>query len=452
MRVLLADPPDLFLQGSGLTRQVLPMGLGSLAAVLRPDHDVAMLLPDARAYTGRDPWGELVGAATAFAPDVIGLTAVTATWPAARRLIGLFTAALPGVPIVLGGVHVTFCPDEAARVPGVYAVVVGEGEEALPALLAGLAAARAGRPFDPASVPGVVVADESGAIRRGPSRPALRDLDALPIPDRDAVLWKADLQPAFYQALITLRGCPYRCIYCSVPNGPDGKTRYRSPACVAREVQYLRDRYRIPYVFYHDSVFTLHRRRTLEICDQLEVLALRIPFAIQTRADRVDEALLDRLRAVGLHQVFFGIESGDAQSLKLIRKDMPLEIIRSAVKLVKSRGIRCTGFFMIGFPWETRAQMLRTAEFACSLGLDAVSLFSATPLPGTELWEMAKASGTTLAESIDFRAPQQNLTALPSDEYAALFHEIKERIDAHNQAAMLSTLHAWPGSGLPQQL
>jgi len=157
--------------------------------------------------------------------------------------------------------------------------------------------------------------------------------------------------------------------------------------------------------------------------------------------------LLDRLVETGLHQVFFGIESGDAHTLELVRKDMPLEQIRRAVGWVKSRGVRATGFFMIGFPWETRAQIERTADFATGIGLDAVSLFSATPLPGTELWEMTREQ--PLPESVDFRAPVVNLTALPTDEYAALFHDVKSRVDAYNQAQMMTTLRAWPGSGIP---
>lgn len=450
MRVLLIDPPDLFLDGRGVTRQVLPMGLGQLAAVLRPHHDVSLLLPDARAYLGSDPWGEIVRAVEAWRPDAIGITSVTAAFPSARRLAGLLAAALPSVPVVMGGVHPTFRPEEAARVRGVRAVVAGEGEVSFPALLAGFEAERAGRPFDPASIPGVYVSDGGGAlarVRRGPEREPIGDLDALPFADRDHVLWPDDLQPTFYQALITLRGCPYRCIYCSVPNGPEGRTRYRSADNVAAEVAHLRERYGVNYIFYHDSVFTLNRRRTLEICDALDTRGLRIPFACQTRADRVDEALLDRLAATGLHQVFFGIESGDRESLKLIRKDMPLEQIRRAVKWVKARGIRCTGFFMVGFPWETPELIRATSEFACDLDLDAVSLFSATPLPGTELWEMSR--GQALPETIDFRSPEVNLTSLPGDEYAKIFEEVRARITAYNQSTMMASLPAWPGSGLP---
>ncbi len=128
---------------------------------------------------------------------------------------------------------------------------------------------------------------------------------------------------------------------------------------------------------------------------------------------------------------------------------MPLEKIRTAVNMVKARGIRCTGFFMVGFPWETEPLIRGTAEFATDLGLDAVSLFSATPLPGTELWEMSK--GTVLPESIDFRTPQVNLTALASDEYARIFGDVKAHIDAYNQSQMMAAFHAWPGAGLPDQ-
>jgi radical SAM superfamily enzyme YgiQ (UPF0313 family) len=97
-------------------------------------------------------------------------------------------------------------------------------------------------------------------------------------------------------------------------------------------------------------------------------------------------------------------------------------------------GIRCTGFFMIGFPWETSVEMNRTAEFAASLGLDAVSLFSATPLPGTELWDMVDSS--LVPDSVDFRTPQANVTTLPDDRYAALFSEIKAGLDDYNQTQM----------------
>jgi radical SAM superfamily enzyme YgiQ (UPF0313 family) len=95
---------------------------------------------------------------------------------------------------------------------------------------------------------------------------------------------------------------------------------------------------------------------------------------------------------------------------------------------------------MIGFPWETQAQMTKTADFATSLGLDAVSLFSATPLPGTELWEMV--GGTPTPDSVDFRTPQVNVTSLTDDAYAKLFAGIKARMDAYNEGEMYERIGA----------
>jgi radical SAM superfamily enzyme YgiQ (UPF0313 family) len=142
----------------------------------------------------------------------------------------------------------------------------------------------------------------------------------------------------------------------------------------------------------------------------------------------------------GCEQIFFGIESGDLESLAKIRKKMSLESIRAAVELVKARGIRCSGFFMVGFPWEDEVLIERTAEFATSLGLDAISLFSATPLPGTELWTLA--GGSHMPGSIDFRTPQVNLTKLPDAEYAALFGRVKSRIDRYNESTMMARARA----------
>src|SRR5690606_20224843 len=107
----------------------------------------------------------------------------------------------------------------------------------------------------------------------------------------------------------------------------------------------------------------------VEICECLIARDLALPFACQTRAERVDAELLDLMVEAGCHQIFFGIESGDVDSLRKIRKKTPLDVIRGAVDMVKARGIRCTGFFMVGFPWENEHLIDKTVAFACELGL-----------------------------------------------------------------------------------
>ncbi|MFZ5482230.1 MAG: B12-binding domain-containing radical SAM protein, partial [Myxococcota bacterium] len=189
----------------------------------------------------------------------------------------------------------------------------------------------------------------------------------------------------------------------------------------------------VPYLFFHDSVFTLHRKRTLELCRLLVARDLVVPFTCQTRADRLDDELLDALAAAGCRHVMFGIESGDAETLARIHKAMPLARVRESVAATRARGMRTTGFFMIGFPWETREAIERTADFAVEVGVDMVSLFSAVPLPGTELWEIA---GGGVPDAVDFRAPQVNLTRIP--DYPELFAAVKARLTAYNEARMLT--------------
>lgn len=436
MRVLLIDPPNQALRGGGGI-QVHPLGLGYLAAMLEPYHDVRQLICDLGDYQGGDPWPTIAAAITEEAPDLVGIGSVTATFGAAMTAGRLVRSLLgPSVPIVLGGVHPTFRPEEALTAPVDY-LVRGEGEHTLLELVDTL---ESGGPTE--AIAGLWQRDPTGAIIKGPARPPMRDLDALPFPSRRGVVWPERIQPAFYQSIITLRGCPYRCIYCAIPASADKLTRYRSAGNVADEIAHLVEHHQIPYLFFHDSVFTLNRKRTLAVFDALKQRGIQVPFACQTRADRVDQPLLERMTEAGCHQIFFGIESGHAESLERVRKDMPLETIRDAVARVKAQNIRCTGFFMVGFPWETEEHIRATADFATDLDLDAVSLFSATPLPGTELWDIS--SDVVLPESIDFRKPEVNLTSMDSQAYADLYTEVSEVLVEYNRAQMGRALTSWP--------
>ena len=160
MKVLLADSPDEFLLRDGLTRQVQPLGLAYVGAALARRHDVRFLLPDTRAYRGDDPWGEIARAIAAESPDVVGLTAVTATYPAACRLARLVKEIDASIPVVLGGAHASADPVAAADgEPAVDFVVRGEGEETMARLVDALDASRRGRGLDWTQVPGLLWRD-----------------------------------------------------------------------------------------------------------------------------------------------------------------------------------------------------------------------------------------------------------------------------------------------------
>ena len=442
--MLLAEPPELFLAGTGHTRQVGPLGLAYVGAALAREHDVRFLLPDTRSYPGNDPWGEIERAIRDEAPDVVGITAVTANYSNAGALAAVVKRTNPEILVVLGGVHASTEPAAAlVGAPEIDVVVQGEGEVTMSELLRHVDPGRL-EPTQLRDIPGLYWRDSDGAVANSCARTPIADLDTLAFPLRQGLVWDDDLQPAFHQGIVTVRGCPYRCIYCAVPSSNERKTRYRSAHNVADEVAALRANHQVPALFFHDSVFTMRRSRTVEICDALIERDLVVPFHCQTRADRVDPALLEHMKAAGCEQIFFGIESGDADSLIRIRKKMDLPTIRNAVAMVKELGIRCTGFFMVGFPWETEARMRLTIDFATTLDLDAVSLFSATPLPGTELWEMA--GGGHMPDSVDFRTPQVNLTSMPDDTYADLFRGFSEQLDQYNADQMHQRVAAMQGA------
>lgn len=430
LKILLVDPPQLFLRAAGQTRYVQPLGLAYVAAALNPHHEVAMLLPDTRAYTGNQPWECLQQAIVDFAPEVLGFTAVTATFPAAQTLAKLARQALPELVTVIGGTHASADPLGCLGSASAFDyLVAGEGERTMLDLVNQLE--DLGKRFDPHKVPGLAWRDSAtGAIVRSTPRPPEPDLDNIAFPDRTNLLWPDQLHPTFYQSIITLRGCPYRCIYCAVPSSEGKRTRFRSAANVADEIELLVAQHQIPGFFFHDSVFTLNKRRAAALCNELIQRRVNLPFYCQTRTDRLDDEMADLLREAGCEQIFFGIESGDVESLTRIRKRTSLEEVEGAVQRVKSRGIRCTGFFMVGYPWETESLIKKTVDFATSIDLDAISLFSATPLPGTELWDITDSS--QLPESIDFTTPQVNLTRLSDAAYKRAYAQAQHRVHQYN--------------------
>lgn len=435
MRILLADPPQVFLEGNGTTRQIHPLGIATIGAVLKAEHDVRFLLPDTRGYQGDHPWDEIAEAVRTAAPDVVGITTISATFHSAKKLAEVVKTIDPQIWTVLGGVHPTVEPLQTLQnASAVDFVVRGEGEHTMLELVRALDGIALGERFQPDAIQGLVWRHESGEIRMSSRRPAITDLDSLPIPLRQHLVWPDDIQSAFYQGMITQRGCPFRCIYCAQSSGEERGVRFRSPENVVDEIAHLKERHQVPSVFLHDSVFTVNRHRAIAICRLKLDRELHIPFYCQTRADLVDAELLDHMAKAGCGRIMFGIESGDAESLKRIGKGMTLETIVDAVGMVKERGIRCTGFFMVGFPWESGQLMTQTVDFATSLSLDSVSLFSATPLVGTELYRMV--GRVSMPGSVDFRTAQVNLTQLSDEQYVELFAELSARIDAYNQAEM----------------
>ena len=434
MKLLLADAPHMFVQKQGTSRHTLPLGLAYIGSFLEAEHDVKILLPDTRPLTDGDPWHILRTTIEAESPEVVGITAVSALYPSAVRLAQEVKQINPEIVTILGGAHATVDPVGAITGdPALDYVVVGEGEETLRDLLREMN--RDLQDVNPATIPGLFWVDRSdGKVNHSGYRLPINDLDRLPLPMRSNLVWQEELNDAFYQTMITCRGCAYQCVYCAASTLCRGSVRCRSPKHVVDEMAHLQQHHGISYLFFHDAVFTLQRRRTLELCERIVQHRLGISFNCQTRVEHVDPVLLERMKAAGCAHIFFGIESGCMETLKRIGKQFDLQQVKRAVKMVIGQGIQCSGFFMIGFPWETASMMAATADFAMQLELSSIFLFSATPLPGTRLWDMIDTR--QIPTSIDFRWPEINLTRLTDQSYRDLYQHINDQFNAYNEAMM----------------
>jgi radical SAM superfamily enzyme YgiQ (UPF0313 family) len=190
---------------------------------------------------------------------------------------------------------------------------------------------------------------------------------------------------------MTSRGCPYRCLFCDRPH-LGKKFRARSAINVVDEIEECVKKGIGEFIFYDDT-FTIDRQRVFDICDEILRRKLDIMWDIRTRVDNVDKVLLERLKAAGCARIHYGVESGNPEILKVLRKGITIEQVERAFKLTKEAGIATLAYFMIGSPGETRSQILETIKFARKLAPDFVHFSIATPYPATPLYQIGLEGG-----------------------------------------------------------
>ena len=190
--------------------------------------------------------------------------------------------------------------------------------------------------------------------------------------------------------IITTRGCPYSCIYCSAPITAGKRMRYRDTVKVVDGIEMLIKKYGVKEVRIEDDNFTLKRVHTVAICEEIIKRKIKIHWGHPNgvRIDKLDPDLLKLMKKAGCYQMSLGIESANQRILDLIKKRLNKDLVRKTVEEVHKAGIQAVGFFMIGFPTETKKEMKETINFACSLKLDRANFTKATPLPGTALYDM----------------------------------------------------------------
>ncbi|MCJ8500142.1 B12-binding domain-containing radical SAM protein [Desulfatitalea alkaliphila] len=323
---------------------------------------------------------KLRAALDAFAPDVVGATAVTMNFPDAVAIIREAKAHRPAIVTMMGGPHVSFDVDNTLRRhPELDLIVIGEGEATLAELIPALKTPR--RWPDIAGI----AFRRGDAVVRTPERPLIDDLNRLPLPARHLLPMSRYQALGFPASIITSRGCPNRCIFCLGRRMVGSKPRFRDPRRVVDEIAHLLT-YGISRINIADDLFTADKRRVQALCAEITRRGVRFDWSAFARVNTVDPATLQAMRAAGCDSISFGIESGDPEILRRVRKGITLDQARRAVTWSRAAGLRVHASFMCGLPGESPETLARSHRFAEELGIEYGFHFL-SPFPGTRVRE-----------------------------------------------------------------
>ncbi|MGB9750150.1 MAG: B12-binding domain-containing radical SAM protein [Caldisericia bacterium] len=241
-------------------------------------------------------------------------------------------------------------------------------------------------------VKGLIYKD-NGEWIKNEKPPFIENLDFLPFPARDLMrndLYKNPDTDKPMATIQTSRGCPGNCIYCLAPIVSGKNLRKRSPKNIVDEIEECINKYKIDNFFLRADTFTIDKDWVIEISNEIIKRNLKIVWVANSRVKPIDEEMLIWMKRSGCYLIAFGLESGSEKSLKLMKKGVTVEDNINAVKLAKKLGFKVYSFFIIGFPWEDREDILKTIELSKKLPSDFVEFHIATPYYGTELYDIMK--------------------------------------------------------------
>ena len=310
--------------------------------------------------------------------------------------------ASPETFVALIGSHVTFFDEQIlAENPAVDAVIRGEFEYTSADLARALDAST-----DLGEVPGITYRDGGGDVRRNPDRALFEPLDQMPFPARHIAKgegYRAGIYSGGYPtAMISSRGCPYRCTFCLWPDILYGhKFRARSAKNVVDEIEEAVRVYGHDEIYFDDDTFTIDRQRVLDICRMIQERGLEqeVEWTAQCRVDTVDREMLEAMKAANCGYILFGVESGSPKMLKKMKKGITPDKVRQAFKLTREVGIKTQAFFLFGMPGETQETIQETIEFAKELNASSTQFAVAIPHPGTALYQECKTNGWLTSEN-----------------------------------------------------
>ena len=384
-----------------------PLNLAYLGAIAEKyGHTVQLIDGEAEQLT----ISEIVDRVKDFSPDLIGLTATTPFFHIAVEQAQAFKEVLKS-PIVVGGPHVTYFREKIFHDCFDY-FVIGQCEGTFGAFLNTVE-----RKEEVSRIPGILFREDGKSIFTG-ENPQVIALDEIPFPARH--LLKLDLYHVGtlrgrkkYTSIMTSRGCPFKCVFCSTSVYGKG-VRRRSKGNVISEIKHVINDLGIDHFYFLDDTLTLNRRHILDLCDEMERQGLKFTWEGGNRANLVDEELIARMAECGLIRISFGLESTDLEVRRIIKKEIPLESYVTANELTNKYGVETINSVMLGLPGDTYETIEKTISFVRnSRAIKHATFGIAIPYPGSEMYDMAlKGEHGLKLETQDFSKYQRYNSAV----------------------------------------
>lgn len=385
MKVLFVNPPQTASKYKFMGVIAPPLGIAYMAGVLQENHiDVEILDASAEDMDFKDVEKELLKRK----PDLVALTALTPTIGRALETAHVVKETLPDSIVVMGGYHPTFNFIETLEDENVDIVIRGEGEYIMLNLVQALE-----NQSSLHDVKGIVFEDKnSKEIVVNPEAPLIQDLDELPFPALNLLPMKKyrllDMD-THMTTMITTRGCPMQCSFCSSAAMHGKKIRERSVENIVDEIEYLKTNYDIDTIAFMDDTFTLKKRKVMAICDEILKRNIEIMWGCTSRVDTLDEKLLKKMKEAGCITIFIGVESADQQQLDNMCKNTTIAKIENAFKIAHKLKIRTIASVALGMPGDTKEIMNKTVKFVHKLKPNYAIYSLATPYPGTRFYKEA---------------------------------------------------------------